>query len=81
MTSAAKLVKVSPSVVVSFSMYLSVFFTYNFSGSGCESSSSFFHSLFPWSLVGKALSLSLMMSKLTKVSAFGTLRERCYMYS
>lgn len=45
MTSAAKLVKVSPSVVVSFSMYLSVFFTYNFSGSECESS--FFFFFFP----------------------------------
>lgn len=84
MTSAAKLVKVSPSVIVSFSMYLSVFFLpIIFRGLSVNLLFFFFffHSLFPWSLVGKALSLSLMMSKLTKVSAFGTLREPCYMYS
>ena len=82
MTSAAKLVKVSPSVIVSFSMYLSVFFLpIIFRGLSVNLLFFFFHSLFPWSLVGKALSLSLMMSKLTKVSAFGTLRDPCYMYS
>lgn len=85
MTSAAKLVKVSPNVLVTllWNQYLSglVYLTSDFSGSVHEILYVSFHSLFPWSLGGKALSLSLMMLILIKVGTFGTLRKPCYMYS